>query len=1130
MSQDDEDDFFNSLSSRPTTKKFVFKTNKIGQPAAASSNDEKNNSQHATSNFNNVANKDELTSSKYFNKSQKSPNTNKSEERSLKKFIFKKTTISSESICSSSKVDIKPVEKQSSNASTENKKKSLKDFFTKSTLTSNLKNTSQSSVKSNVESKKSSTSPIKKIITVSSEEDFDLTPTQHKKKISPTKTSPDIFSQSSKSPKTSNTKKFVFKKKVVCSKPNPNISSISGDAETSKNTLKNNLFNKASDEDKKPTETESQNSNSDVKLNSDSKISISESLQIVEDDFMEDEQFSRLFESSSNKSNIKSNNLKDYLDDDINIEDIDWDADIPTVKSNSSKTIDLDESSDLLEGIDEFLNEPVDEQFESFSSRVDNSKEFQKTYPHSSIMKEVLTERFGLRAFRPHQMEICNASLTGHDIFVLMPTGGGKSLCYQLPATLTVGVSIVISPLRSLIADQVDKLNALDIPAAHLCADVSESESAIIWSKLSKREPDIKLLFLTPEKINASQKVMQMLESLYERDKLARFVIDEAHCLSQWGHDFRPDYKQLSCLRTKYPKVPIICLTATATRQVEGDVVSILKLRNVKTFIRSFNRPNIKYITIHKTKSNVVDQIAGLIKQKFFKKSGIVYCLSRDNCETVAKELSQHGIKAAPYHAGLSAKIRDQKQRAWMQDQFHVIVGTIAFGLGIDKPDVRFVIHNSVPKSIEAFYQESGRAGRDGEISYSYLFYSYADVKRLQRLMMLENKNQRALQGHFENLKHMVSYCENMVDCRRYLMLIHLGENFDRKICINNKKTTCDTCERFQLYKPVDVSTYAKELAELVQDLSRQKVTLVQISDIYKGSKAKRIIERGFNKHRLFAKGSSYDRNEIQRILKQLLIKDILMEKCEYMGEFPVTYIHPGKNMNEIRNSTFSLLLDMGSNKTTELVPVSSKSCLNMVSSVNDKSGNYTISSTTLGNTAPSTSKDLKSVKQEMAQLQVRCHEELLEECRKLAIERNVTLSAIMNLSAIKSMSDVLPKTKEEFVKIQHVTTANYEKYGEFFLKITTKYREMVDKIKNANNESSTPAKKYKVTSADYEDADWWYDSSQGSTSSGSGYKRKTSSGFKRGGKKFKRGFKRSRRGAKKSPAKKTPEIGRAHV
>ncbi|GFS08349.1 Bloom syndrome protein homolog, partial [Elysia marginata] len=336
------------------------------------------------------------------------------------------------------------------------------------------------------------------------------------------------------------------------------------------------------------------------------------------------------------------------------------------------------------------------------------------------------------------------------------------------------------------------------IPASHLSSDVDNLQAQSIYSGLFQRTPAYKMLYVTPEKLSASEKLLNCLDSLYKRQLLTRFVIDEAHCVSHWGHDFRPDYKKLYVLRQRYPGVPMMALTATATPRVRKDIIHQLGMTSPKWFMQSFNRPNLKYTVQNKKPSCTTSDIIEMIKTKFHNDSGIVYCLSRKECDSVATELQQAGIQAESYHAGLDDSSRARVQERWLSDDnCKVICATIAFGMGIDKSDVRFVIHYSLPKSVEGYYQEAGRAGRDGVLSYCILFYSYQDVKRLRRMLDMDpNATYESKRVHIDNLFRMISYCENVTDCRRCQILQYFGEcSFDRSMCAVMPGAVCDNCQ-----------------------------------------------------------------------------------------------------------------------------------------------------------------------------------------------------------------------------------------------------------------------------------------------------------------------------------------------
>ena len=380
-------------------------------------------------------------------------------------------------------------------------------------------------------------------------------------------------------------------------------------------------------------------------------------------------------------------------------------------------------------------------------------------------MSSVLEKNFGYTSFRPNQEEAIQTLLDGRDVFVLMPTGGGKSLCYQIPALMKDGTAVVISPLISLMKDQVDSLTANGISAAYLNSTLSESESADIKGRLLSG--DLKILYVAPERL-----MMGSMLSLLKKIKISLFAIDEAHCVSEWGHDFRPEYRKLSELKDKFPNVCIAALTATATERVRKDIIHVLRLENPIVKISSFNRPNLSYQIVEK--KDVMEQLDAYIR-KNRNKSGIIYCQSRDAVERLALRLTKSGFSALPYHAGLSDDKRSRNQDRFIRDDVDIIVATVAFGMGIDKPDVRFVIHYDLPKNLESYYQETGRGGRDGLECECILFFSRGDWHKIRFLIEKKpSKKERDLA--FQQLAQIISYCES-TDCRRNVLLRYFGED-----------------------------------------------------------------------------------------------------------------------------------------------------------------------------------------------------------------------------------------------------------------------------------------------------------------------------------------------------------------
>jgi ATP-dependent DNA helicase RecQ len=596
-----------------------------------------------------------------------------------------------------------------------------------------------------------------------------------------------------------------------------------------------------------------------------------------------------------------------------------------------------------------------------------------------------LKKHFGYDQFRPLQREIIEDVLAGRDAFVLMPTGGGKSLCFQLPALMRDGLTIVVSPLIALMKDQVDALQTSGIPATFLNSTLDREEAKARWRGLHRGE--YRMLYVAPERL--------MLDAFLERAlnwDIAQFAIDEAHCISEWGHDFRPEYRELKKLRKHLPDVPIMALTATATERVRTDIIKELELRDPCAYAASFNRPNLAYRVVPKTAP--YEQLLAFIRSRP-NDSGIIYCASRKSTESLARNLNEDGVSAKPYHAGLTNVERTKHQDAFLRDDVRVVTATIAFGMGINKPNVRFVVHYDLPKNLESYYQETGRAGRDGLPSECVLLFSPGDVAK--QLHFIDEKTEKEARIARAQLQQMVHYAETR-ECRRATLLEYFGETYPAKRDGVGGQTlplqvSCDSCDNcLQPRETFDGTVQAQKFLSCVYRIHARHgfgFGLGHVVDVLRGADTEAIRQRGHNELSTYGIGGELKRGEWQAIGRELL--RLRLVECA-PGKFATLSLTPS-GLEALRKRTSIVL--------TKQIDIAEKAARRRAGAIE-------------------------------------CDEVLFERLRalrrQLADERGVPAYIIFSDVSLREMARKYPTSSAEFSRIPGVGEQKLKDFGEAFL------------------------------------------------------------------------------------------------
>ncbi len=603
------------------------------------------------------------------------------------------------------------------------------------------------------------------------------------------------------------------------------------------------------------------------------------------------------------------------------------------------------------------------------------------TIMHNNAV-EILKDVYGYERFRGQQAEIIDCIAAGHDALVLMPTGGGKSLCYQIPSLLREGVGIIISPLIALMQDQVNAMQQLGVHAAFLNSTLDSSSQGLIEQQLLDGQLD--LLYIAPERL-----VQARTLDLLMRCKLALFAIDEAHCVSQWGHDFRSDYLGLSVLHDRFPSIPRIALTATADTRTRSEIIQRLALTDAKAYVSGFDRPNIRYAIANKT--NPRKQLLAFLHNRR-NEAGIVYCLSRKKVESTAEWLSGQGYSALPYHAGLSANLREYHQNRFLREEGVIIVATIAFGMGIDKPDVRFVAHLDLPKSIEAYYQETGRAGRDGQPAEAWMVYGLQDVVRLQQMQAGSDSSEQFKRTERLKLDAMLGLCE-VTSCRRQVLLNYFADQ---------APDNCGNCDNCQIPPETwDASEAAQKVLSCIYR-SGQRFGVVHVLDILQGKETDKILQHQHQQLSTFGIGNDISEAQWRSVIRQLVVRGLLRVDIEGYNALQLT-----DACRPVLRGEQSLHL-----RKDDIKPPSSKE------------------------TKRSRRKDPVSPQHQPLW-------EALRECRKrIADELNVPPYVVFHDASLKEMLEVRPMSRMDLLTITGVGQSKLDKYGSEFIEVICRHAE----------------------------------------------------------------------------------------